>query len=142
MDLARFEILVGRLEQRAQQRPRLYRAQVGAIAALGYLYVIGLLVVLAAVVAGLVYAATQVRGGGALFVKLLIPVGGLAYVLLRSLWIRVPDLEGRPLPADQFPALAAAIEKVRTQVDAPRFRRVLLDGEFRAGVAQRPRSVL
>ena len=83
MDLARFGALVGRLEQRARQQPGLYRAQVGAVAALGYLYVIGVLVLLAGVMVGLVYAAAQVRGGGALFIKLLLPVGGLAYLLLR-----------------------------------------------------------
>ena len=135
----RFGTLVRTLEQRAQRYPRLYRAQVAAVAALGYGYVIGVLLLLLGLVAGLVYAAIQVRGGGAILVKLLLPVAGLAYVLLRSLWIRVPDLEGLPLPAEQFPPLATVIEKVRAQVDAPRFRRVLLDGEFNAAVAQRPR---
>jgi len=139
MDPARFGTLVRALEQRAQRYPRLYRAQVAAVAALGYLYVGGVLLLLLGLVAGLVYAAIQVRGGGAVLGKLLLPVAGLAYVLLRSLWIRVPDLEGLPLPAEQFPALAEAIEKVRAQVDAPRFRRVLLDGDFNAAVAQRPR---
>jgi Zn-dependent protease with chaperone function len=139
MDPARFGTLVRSLEQRAKRYPRLYRSQVAALAALGYLYVIGLLVALLGLVVGLGYAATHVGGGGAVFAKLLIPLIGLAYVLLRSLWIRVPDLEGIPLPAERFPALAEAIERIRRQVDAPRFRRVLLDGDFNAAVAQRPR---
>jgi Zn-dependent protease with chaperone function len=137
-DQVRFDAPVRTLEDRARRYPAVYRAQVAAVAALGYLYVLGLLFLLLVLVAGLVYAAAQVRGGAVVFFKLLVPVGDLGYVLFRSLWIRVPDLKGLPLPSERFPALAASIEKIRAQVEAPRFRRVLLDGNFNAGVAQRP----
>src|SRR2546426_8189058 len=138
MDPARFATMVRTLEQRARQHPKLYRLQVAALASLGYLYVFGVLVLVLGLIVALVYLALTVGGGGIL-AKLLIPLCGLAYVLLRSLWIRVPSLEGIPLPAERFPTLAAAIARIRSQVDAPRFRRVLLDGAFNATVAQRPR---
>ncbi len=130
--------LVRALEQRARRYPALYRTQVAAVAALGYAYVVGLLLLLIGLVVGLGYLALY-AGGGAILVKLLLPIAALAYVLLRALWIHVPDLEGIPLPPDRFPALAATIERLRVRMDAPSFRRVLLDGDFNAAVAQRPR---
>jgi Zn-dependent protease with chaperone function len=139
MDPARFGALVRVLEQRSREQPKLYRAQVALVAALGYGYVFGLLFLLFGLIAGLGYGLSHVGGGGAILVKLMVPLLGLAFVMLRALWIRVPDLEGIDLPAERFPALAAAIEGVRAKVDAPRFRRVLLDGDFNACVAQRPR---
>lgn len=138
MDPVKFGALIRTLEQRSAQYPRLYRAQVGAIAAMGYGYIVAVLLLLVGSIVGLGYAATHL-GGAALALKLMIGVLGLGYLVLRALWIRLPDLEGVPLPAERYPALAAAIEGVRVRLRAPRFRRVLLDGRFNAAVAQRPR---
>ena len=46
MDPVKFGALVRSLEERARRYPRLYRTQVAAIAALGYAYVLGVLVLL------------------------------------------------------------------------------------------------
>lgn len=138
MDLTRFGALVRTLEERARRRSRLYRVQVALLAALGYGYVVGVLLALLALIGGLGYLATR-PGGAVVAGKLLIPALVVVWVLVRALWIRVPDLEGLPLTAERVPALFAAIERVRAGLDAPRFRRVLLTGEFNAAIAQRPR---
>jgi tetratricopeptide (TPR) repeat protein len=138
VDPAKFGALIRTLEQRSRQRPRLYRVQVGSLAALGYLYVVGLMSLLLASMIGLGYLAIYV-GGGAIAVKLAIPLGGLVYVLVRSLWIRVPEVHGIPLTVERCPTLMDMLERLRARVDGPRFHRVLLDGTFNAGVAQRPR---
>jgi Zn-dependent protease with chaperone function len=138
MDPTRFGALVRTLEERARRQPRLYRAQVALLAALGYGYIIGLLLALLAMIVGLGSLALR-PGGAVIAVKLIFPAVVLVWVLVRALWIRIPDLEGLPLTAERVPALFAAIERVRERLDAPRFRRVLLNGEFNAAVAQRPR---
>ena len=58
------------------------------------------MVTLLASIVVLGYLALYV-GGGAIAAKLVIPLVGLVYVLVRSLWIRVPDAEGIPLTADR-----------------------------------------
>ena len=139
MDTARFAALVRALEDRSNRNPRGYRLQVGLLAALGYAYVVAMMALPLAVLAALVYFALQTQGGAFAAVKIGIPALGLAYLLLRALWTRIPPMEGIALPADRYPALWGVIERVRNRAKAPHFRRVLLDGAFNAAVAQQPR---
>jgi Zn-dependent protease with chaperone function len=138
VDLKDFDALIRRLEISARRSPRLYRARVALLAALGYGYIAGILALLVVIVVALGLLATK-PGGGAIAAKLMVPAVVIGWAVIRSLWLRIPDASGIVLTADRVPQLFAAIERVRATLDGPRFRRVLLYGEFNAGVTQRPR---
>jgi len=138
VDLKDFDALIRRLETSARRRPRLYRTQVALLAVLGYGYIAGILALLVALIIALGFLATK-PGGGAIAVKLMVPAVVIGWAVIRSLWLRIPEASGIALTAERVPELFAAIERVRAGLEGPKFRRVLLYGEFNAGVTQRPR---
>lgn len=93
MKQADFDELVARLERAAAADPRAYHLKLGAFAALGYLYVLTILLLLVALVGSLV--AWIVYGKGAfLALKLAIPVVVLIGLVARALWVRLEAPEG------------------------------------------------
>jgi Zn-dependent protease with chaperone function len=136
MEQKRFEELVGKLETYAREKPVAYRRRVVALTLLGDVYLISVLLLLVGIVAiSVVYISTL----KALAIKLLIIVIPIVWILLRSLWIKVPPPEGIELRAHEVPELFKLIESLRKDLDAPVFHRVLIDGDFNAAVIQRPR---
>lgn len=138
-----FEALVYRLEARAAEEPVAYRLRVLAWAALAYAYVGGVLMLalgLAALLVGALFLAG--RGHGALLelvVKAGLPLGTLAFAILRALWVRMDPPQGIALSAAEHPELFAAIERIRRHMQAPRAHRVLLTHDYNAAVVQHPR---
>lgn len=132
----RWRELAQRLESVARERPRAYRLRVAALAALGYGYLLGMLVVLLAATALVVLAALT---GHALLIKLALPLGALALAVVRSLWIRLPAPTGLALSRENAQPLVAMLEELRKELGAPRAHRVLLDGDLNAGIVQVPR---
>ncbi|HEX2451805.1 MAG TPA: M48 family metallopeptidase [Gemmatimonadales bacterium] len=139
MDNARFRDLVVRLEQRAADRPAAYRAEVGGLAALGYVYVIGVLGLLIALLVGLIVLTASMRGGGGITGKLAIPIALVMYAIVRALWVRIPPPEGIPLTQAAAPKLFEALDEISAALKAPRFHDVLLTDDFNASVSQVPR---
>jgi len=139
MDNTEFRALVARLERRAAERPGAYRAEVGALAALGYVYVLGILALLLGLFLGLLALATQVRGGGGLVAKLALPIVLVMYAILRALWVRIPPPEGIALTRSAAPKLFEALDEITGALAAPRFHDVLVTDDFNASVAQVPR---
>jgi Zn-dependent protease with chaperone function len=139
MDNAQFRALVARLEQRAAAHPGRYRSEVAGLAALGYVYVLGMLAVLLALLAGLILLATQARGGGGLAGKLAIPIVFVIYAIVRALWVRMPPPEGTRLTHGASAKLFDALNEISDSLDAPRFHDVLLTDDFNASVVQVPR---
>jgi Zn-dependent protease with chaperone function len=139
MDNARFRELVTRLERRAADRPSAYRAEVGGLAALGYLYVLAVLGLMVLLLVGMVVAAAQMRGGGGLVGKLAIPIVFVMYAIVRALWVRIPPPQGIALSRAAAPMLFEALDEISATLKAPRFHDVLLTDDFNASVAQVPR---
>jgi Zn-dependent protease with chaperone function len=139
MDNEQFRSLVARLEKRAAQRPGLYRAEVGGLAALGYVYVVGVLALLIGLIIGLIALAAQIRGGGGLVGKLALPVAFVMYAILRALWVRIPPPEGIALTGTAAPTLFEALDGISRALAAPRFHDVLLTDDYNASVVQVPR---
>jgi Zn-dependent protease with chaperone function len=132
-----WDALVRRREAQAKDDPRGYRLRVRAWAIGGYSVLLG---ALALSVGGLVGIAVAVLAGASvLLVKLAIPVGVLAFVVARSLFVRIPPPGGIELTASEAPALFETIERLRRELDAPALHKVLLDGDFNASVIQIPR---
>lgn len=139
MDNARFRALVARLERRAADRPSAYRTEVGGLAALGYLYVLGMLALLLGLVAGLIVLALQLRSGGGAVGKLAVPILFVIYAIVRALWVRIPPPGGIALTHGAAPKLFDGLNEISDSLDAPRFHDVLLTDDFNASVVQVPR---
>lgn len=136
MEQKRFEELVGHLETYAKEKPNAYRRRVVALTLLGDVYLVSVLLLLIGVIAtSLIYLSTL----KALAIKLLLIVVPIVWILVRSLWIKVPAPEGIEIHARDAPELFNLIESLRKELDAPAFHRVLIDGDFNAAVIQRPR---
>ena len=149
----KFETLIRRLERYAKAQPRAYQVHVGVLAALGYVYlgvIILLLFGLIAVLVGggvglVVYVTTHPGSGyGALnALKLLIPLGfGLAAligVVFRSFQVHFPTPEGYAVQRTQAPNLFAALDQICTTLKAPTLHHVLITDDFNAAIFQHPR---
>jgi Zn-dependent protease with chaperone function len=136
MDNTQFAARVPALEELARTRPRIYRLRVVLFALLGYGYLgLILLLLLALLVASLV-ALVVLK---AFAFKLVIVLGGFVTLIVRALWVVIPEPRGLPLRRTDAPVLFERLEQWRRQVRAPRFHRVLVTDEFNAGVVQKPR---
>lgn len=128
--------LVRRLEPQARENPASYRRKVVAFGALGYLF-IGL--ALAALAALAVLVVALALAGPGLLLKLLIPIGALGLLILRSLWVRLEPPDGLEVKRDDQPDLFRMIDEVNAEVRGPRIHKVLIDGEPNASIVQIPR---
>lgn len=131
-----FEALVGRLEQKAKQNPRAYRARVLATALLGNAYLAAVLVVIVALLALALVSVAWLKAAGA---KIALVVGMFLWLVLKALWIRLDPPEGIEVNSAEAPELFAMIEELRRKLRAPRFHHILVTDDFNAGVIQNPR---
>jgi Zn-dependent protease with chaperone function len=134
-----FDSLVTRLEQEAETSSTAYKLKLGAFACLGYLYVLGVLVVLLAASGALIASLFLSRGLVLLVKKLLIPLVVLIGVVAKSLWVKLTPPEGLELKRGEHEALFATIDSVRRAAKAPRAHSVLLTNDFNAAIVQVPR---
>lgn len=131
-----FEALVARLEPQARQRPRAYRLRVALLALLGYGYLAGVLLALAALVLASLASTLWLK---ALAIKLILPLGAFLWLVLRALWVRIEAPKGIALDRRESPELFVVIDRLRRALRAPCFHRVLLTDDFNAAVVQVPR---
>jgi Zn-dependent protease with chaperone function len=136
-----FNRLVLTLEVRARAHPRLYALRVAGLAAFGYGYIITVLVAMAALLAGVV--TMFLLEPNALTAKVAFVLGavavGVGWAILKGLWVRLPAPTGELLTPATAPRLFELIAELQSQLQAPPFHQVLLDGDFNASVAQVPR---
>jgi Zn-dependent protease with chaperone function len=131
-----FEALVRRLEPEARANPTRYARVVALLAGLGYAFIalaLASLVALAGVVVALAIA------GPGILLKLLVPIGALAWVIVRSLAVKIEPPEGIRLRREDVPELFRMIDEVNAQVEGPKVHEVLVNGDLNAGVVQNPR---
>lgn len=133
--------LVARLESEAAIAPARYKRRILLLSLLGYIYpiivVIGLFATLAG--AGFVIFSTA-PGAGVIGLKfILLPLLALAFAILRSLWVRLPPPEGRPVSRVEAPRLFALCDQLAKRLQAPRVHRILVTADFNAGIVQIPR---
>jgi len=130
-----FVALVERLENFSRERPAAYRLRVGLLAALGYLFLFGVVVVVLLLVAGVIYLGTI----NFIVIKFLIIPLGMAAIVLRSLWIEIPEPDGLELQYNDAPKLFELADEIRRATNGPHLHKILLSSDFNAGVVQRPR---
>lgn len=71
--------------------------------------------------------------------KLIIAVGLVAYVMMKSLFIKIPAPEGYRLKYDQAPELFEAIKKYQSDLETAKIHEVLITPELNAAIQQSPR---
>lgn len=134
-----FDALVQRLAERARRHPARFRLEVFALAALGYLYVL-LLVVLALLTSLALVVICFVQP--ILLVKLLkiiwLPIW-FAWSVLKAIWVRFDPPQGRLLKPAEAPALFAEIARIRAAIPGPKPHQVLITDDYNAAVAQHAR---
>lgn len=135
MDQAAYEALVRRMEALARERPHAYRRRILALAALGYGFLALIVLALAVLCAGLLLAVATLK---ALAVKLVLPLGALLVVVLRSLWVRLEPPPGEVLTRAESPELFAMLDRLRSRLATPPVHVVLATEELNAAIVQQP----
>ena len=138
MDRADFIHLVRLSENACADDSQAYRRSVALYAALGYVWVVGCLLLSIAFLywAGSAMMAGKFRGQ---MVWLLIVAAGLLWTSLRALWIRLDAPVGLEISRKDAPALFESLERIRKKIKGPPIHHVLLNAEFNASISQIPR---
>lgn len=138
MQLEKFEQLVDKLTLFAEKNAQAYRWRVFALAVLGYAYIaLILFTVLIIAIALVVFLVKNHLSFVA--VKFIIVVGGVLFIILKALWIRLPEPQGKILTREQAPPLFEILDTIRQRLNAPKIHMVLLTNELNASIVQHPR---
>lgn len=138
MKPAQYSELVAKLEQLARDDPGSLRARMFALIAVGYGYVLTILLALVAGLGILAWSSFD-RGPRVLAFKLGIPLAVLAWLIAKSLWVKVEPPTGFRLASGKAPQLDQRVEEIRSALSAPHADVVLLTDDFNASVTQVPR---
>jgi Zn-dependent protease with chaperone function len=137
----RFENLVAEAERLLESRPRAYRIRLASLAVLGYAVIFGILFLLIALIAGSVWAALTSTVVLLILIKkkLIIVLALIAWVLIKSLWVRSEPPRGYEIRREHAPALFRDLDVYRRRLATPKIHAVLLSQEFNAGILRTPR---
>ena len=138
MKRAEFIHLVRMSEHASDSDSKSYRRSVAGFAALGYLWVVGCLVVAVGLLTWTVGAMGHGRFKG-FYIGLFITALGLIWTSLRALWCRLDAPQGVVLTSTEAPELFKALERIRKKIKGPAIDHVLLDASFNASISQLPR---
>src|SRR5580698_1167477 len=116
MERAEFESLIERMERIAQERPVQYRRRVFGLAALGYGYLLFVVVVLLGLSALSIWSLVYLKAAG---IKLLIIIGALLYAVLRSLWVKQEAPGGEAITAVEAPQLFRLLQELHERLKTP-----------------------
>jgi Zn-dependent protease with chaperone function len=150
---AKFESLVKRLEVFARKHPKGYQFLVGAIALLGYAYMVAIVAVAIALlivtIAGFlaIIQSTSSKSNIGTAVKffiiivaiLIIPIVAIFRAIWIALTIKFPPPVGLPLNRKEFPELAQLVDRLAREIGVKNLKRIVLVPEFNASVVQIPK---
>lgn len=135
MEEKEFVALVDELEGYAHQNPGAYKLRIALLAALGYVFLISIVLIVLILVAVVIYYARL----NWLIIKILLIPLGIAGIVLRSLWVEFPEPDGQELRYEDAPRLFDLAKSIREETQGPRLHKILLTDEFNAAIVQRPR---
>jgi Zn-dependent protease with chaperone function len=129
--------LVRRLEALAASSPGTYRQRVMALAALGFGYIILMLLIVVGALVALALGTVQV--GSVILVKLFVPLLLVVVAILRAFWVRLPPPTNRAITRRDCPQLWHMMDELRRTLATPPVHEIQIDDNFNAGIAQIPR---
>ncbi len=139
MDRSDFSFLVARLERQAAASPGGYAFRVALLAALGYLA----LLVIAVLILGCVWLSWhELETGGAFSIKLsiLALVGLVTLVgLVRALWVDLGEPASLRILREDAPKLFETLDELRAKMSGVPVHSVYVSNEFNASIMQVPR---
>ncbi|MEY3218916.1 MAG: hypothetical protein RIT27_273 [Pseudomonadota bacterium] len=138
MQSEKVEQFVEQLTQFAEKNPQAYRLKVLALAVLGYAYIAFVLFVILGISSALTFVLLE-NHLSFVAAKIILVVGGLLFIVLRALWIRLSPPQGTILTREQVPRLFEILEDIRQKLQAPKIHQVLLTEDFNAAIVQHPR---
>jgi Zn-dependent protease with chaperone function len=132
--------LVQAVEQQAKGNARWLRKKTITLALLGYVVVLGSIVLMIPVGLGLGAAVVVLTGGNAAAAKLafvlaIVPIG-FAWHMGKSLLSGPFEYSGLEVTAQDCPALFALLQKICTKAQGPMFKRVFIDNQLNASVTR------
>jgi Zn-dependent protease with chaperone function len=150
---AKFEALVKRLEVFAHKNPKGYQFLVGAVAVLGYAYMVAIVVIaislLIVTVTGFlaIIKSTSSSGNIGTAVKFFIIIMAMLLTIIvfvfQAIWtaltIKSPLPVGLPLNRQEFPELAQLVDRLARDIGVENLKRIFLVPEFNASVVQIPK---
>jgi Zn-dependent protease with chaperone function len=139
MKMTRYYEMIKKLEDYAQQKPRMYQFKVKLLISLGYLYLFALFAIAIGLGAFVVYgyATGEMNGFGGVYYLILMVA--FLYGIITSLYLKIDPPSALELHTSEHPELFALIEEVREQMKAPKLQAVLINHELNAGIYQIPR---
>lgn len=139
VDYEKFAALIERLEKSAKRFPQGYKLRVLGLTILGFSYIYLILAILLGLVGGLIWYSMNTGRVNAGEIKLFIVLIPLAFIILRSLWVRFEKPEGRVLLRSEVPELYAEVDRMSRELKAPRVDSIIVDEKFNAAMLQLPR---
>lgn len=136
-----FESLVARAEQELSQQPEQYKRRLQRLVYLGYAVMLGVFASLILLAGGTIWL---VLTSSVLFLmllktKLIFVLIVLLWVLVRSVWVRIPPPQGYPLERQHYPALWAEVDHLSKTLSTAPIHQILLDAQMNAAIMQTPR---
>jgi hypothetical protein len=136
-----FGWMVARLENQAANAPRAFRIKVVLISVAAYAALFLNLLLIALL---LYWAFVHTREHGATRFAFVVGMLGLMtvpvfFVTLRTLFKPLAPPEGRAVTRAEAPLLFELLDKMRSKLDGPAIHHVLIDKDYNACIAQRPR---
>lgn len=130
-----FELLVRKLETKAEKNPRNYRFKVLLLTVLGYGYILFFLsLVLFLLTISVLYLADGHFTFGSL--KVLVITGALSFFIIKALYVKMPLPEGYYLKGNEAPELEKTISDISNKLKTPKIHAIVLDDDFNAAVLQ------
>ena len=132
-----YQDLVSRLTTLAATNPGRYKLQLALLAVAGFAVLGGAVALALALAAGTI--ALMIAGKSIVLLKIGLLALVFAWVLLKSMWIRLEEPAGERLQFTDAPALSAEIERLRVAAGAPPLEGVVFTPELNAAAASVPR---
>ncbi len=134
-----FKRKIREFEALAAARPETYSRKLAVSILTGYLFV-AFIAILG--LAGLVLMALVMLHSKRIYageIKILIFLAIYEFVILKALFVKIPPPDGFEAGRKDFPALFKLVEEVGSASNAPHIHRIVIEGDFNAGVCQIPR---
>jgi len=141
MDYSEFEEYVNKADAVAEKNFSQYKFKLRLFALLGYVVIMGMILLVAALIGGLGAFAYISPAILILLVKkklifILIP---MLWVMLRSLWVKLEAPKGYEMTPERFPKVFDELDALSVELDSLKIHTVLLTPEMNAAVIQTPR---